>query len=282
MFIFSEMNRSSNVRDRLGWSNNNQKQVNKARQGKRNNNNNTKRQCHRLPNFKVQRTSQQFNQSRNKRARNQQRKQNPTTAPVAQEVARAALPVQSVCQCACCVSKSQPSNSPPVVDAGITMFSSVPVLIYERKIRAAITSGCTFTKIGRDVASFAASKNCPQKTRIFENRGVRKQIKILVIPMGVRPGRTKPIECIVDRFMPPMGIHLGLAALKAASYRITVDRVVAQHHGPGASLAQQNICARSVENPQEPIQEEAFNEGDFIVALTEAEMREMKSWEEEE
>lgn len=84
--------------------------------------------------------------------------------------------------------------------------------------------------------------------------------------------------------MPAMGINLGLAGLKTISYRITVDRVVAQHHGPGASIAQQLTSARSIEQPQErdPIQEEPFEEDDVIEALTEAEMREMANWAREE
>lgn len=157
------------------------------------------------------------------------------------------------------------------------MFTSIPIIFYDRKIRAALSCGSTFTKIGKDVANLAISNGCGQRRKTFEYNGGRRTIRTLIIPMGVRTGRMKPIECIIDRFAPSKGIILGLAAMKALSYRIMIDRTVAQHHG--AIADQPSANDHNAEESVEVRREEEFNEGDFIEALTEAEMREMENWE---
>ncbi|KAL5282727.1 hypothetical protein ACFFRR_005665 [Megaselia abdita] len=275
------MNQSNNVRNRVGWSNNPRNLV-RNRLGWTNRNNipsGNNRKCHRLPNFKVQRSSQHSNQAQISNNPNQELRGNNSSQQTAPVIG--GQPVQKVCSCHCAAKVNEPKPaSVQKVDSCVSMCTTVPLIIYNRRIRAALATSSTYTKIERQVADLAIGNNCSQTTKIFEHRGIRKNVKILRIPMGVRPGRTKIIECIVDRSAPHMGITLGLAGLKALTYRIMVDRIVAQHHGPGASAAQQIDSAKSVEQPQEPIQEEAFNGGDVIEALSEVEMREMmQDWE---
>lgn len=262
---------NSNIKNRLGWSRNEQRNVN---YNSRNNN----RQCHRLPNFKIKRNGQRNNNGRNNRTANQnQRRQNPVENlirnPVVVIPANHSATVNCQCHCA--------THAPPVVDSCISMYTTVPLIVYGNSLIAALSCGSTFTKIGKHVANVAIRNNCAQTTRVFDHHGVRKSVKMLSIPMGVRTGRTKPIECIVDRFAPPMGIILGLAGMKTLSYRITIDRVVADHHGPGASIDQQNRSLQSADSRRRQSEEDGFEEGDFIEALTEAELREIDNWEKE-
>lgn len=250
---------NQNIRNRLGWASNQRAHNNNYQR------NHNGRTDHRLPNFKIQRTGQRNfrpnSANRTRRAGYQ--------IPAANPVANGVVPIP--CQC------RYTPPAPPVLEACVSMCATVPLIMYNTRVTAALSSGSTFTKVGKHIANLAIRNNCLQASRVFEYQGVRKTIRILTIPMGARTGRTKPIECIIDKFAPPMGIILGLAGMKTLSYRIMVDRVVAEHHGPGASEAQQNQSARS---QMQPINEES-HEGDFIEALTEAELREIDNWEKE-
>lgn len=159
------------------------------------------------------------------------------------------------------------------------MYATVPLLMYDRRVLAALSCGSTFSKIGKHLANIAIGKGCTQRSKVAEYNGRRRVVKVIVVPMGTRTGRIRPVECLIDAFTPPMGVILGLAGMKALGYRITVDRTVAEHHGPGESEAQQEVSAATVERAANPIIEEECVAEDFIMAMTEAEMREMENWE---
>lgn len=254
------MDRKMNVHDRLGWNPKSRKNVsqNHTRKGR----------------------TQDRNQKRKFPSR-QNRKQ-PASKPRHPEHQSQSNPSnskpESSCHCACQSRNAVvPTYNRNTGNINI-MLATIPVFLCHRKIRAALSSGSSLTKIGEQVADIAISNGCVQKTKTFYNNGAQKTVKVVTAPIGTRMPRMRFVECVIDPTAPPMGIMLGLPAMKALGYKIVVDRTVAEHHGAGESQAQRDQSSRSQDQEEDDVPEEPFNKEDFIISISEAEMREIENY----
>lgn len=264
--FFPEMNSDRlNVKDRLGWTRyrNNARITNQVRGNQRQN---TQKQSQRPRNLKNQRQSLSEIPKRRNVVRNQPRNQ------INRNQAR-----QTPQNIAAPIPKIRPENNLIPVNSFQLMFATIPLFVCGRQITATLNSGTTITKVGQEVANMAITSGCYQRLKTFAFKDRAKTTNVLTIPMGTRMARLKAIECIVDKSVPPLGLILGLGAMKGLGYKIIVDRTIAEHHGQGASQAQQELSAKTVEARTESIQQIEFIEGDYIEAITEAEMREIEN-----
>lgn len=87
--------------------------------------------------------------------------------------------------------------------------------------------------------------------------------------------RLRPVDCLIDPFGHPMSITLELQALSQIGYRMVIDQIPTSHHG----FSRKNFFLQDTNAGPENIPEEPFAEEEFIAYITEAERREMESWE---
>lgn len=99
-----------------------------------------------------------------------------------------------------------------------------------------------------------------------------KRMECITIHMGTKIMRAKPIDCIIDASAPPKGIVLGLQAMTIIGYNLLIDEVATSHHE-----TQRLQVTRPLSNVEEEIPEEPFQEEEFVLALTEAEKREIEN-----
>lgn len=272
------MRPNGNIKNRLGWN---------APTAQRNRNGSQRRHQNTTNNRKNKCQTQGQNKNRNhqvrkqyKHPRNFQRNRNnhggrPKNVPKFQPTSGANSANQNA---------SRPNRKPVPSDTedeeSQMMFVTIPLLACGKRIMAALSCGSNFTRIGKELASTAIANGFPKKRKQVWFNNVKTTVQVITIMMGVRTGRMKPVDCVLDRTVPAMGAILGLRAMKALGYQITVDRIVAEHHGRGESIAQQNRSQRSLE-PREEVPEIPFVEEDYIEALNEAERKEIESWEKE-
>lgn len=167
----------------------------------------------------------------------------------------------------------QPGNSNEILLE--TEFLTIPVFLFCKKVTAALDTGCSLTKIGKDIANMAVANGFEIKEKTLVLGEMRKKVKIVTILLGTRMANLRPIECLIDRSAPPSGVIIGLRALSILNAQVLVDQIPAVHHAVTRKTpsARQRIEVPAVEIPEEPFQEE-----DFVAAISAAERREMESW----
>lgn len=153
-------------------------------------------------------------------------------------------------------------------------YITVPLFVCCRKVSSAVNTGAGITKIGKDIANIAVANGFVQRNKVFVYGGKSKRVKVVNIPCGASLNRLKTIECVVDITVPPMGVILGLHALKILNYKLTIDQEPTSHHGSSREeVLNVHRLERQPEHLEEPIIEE-----EVIMSLTNAELREMESW----
>lgn len=157
-----------------------------------------------------------------------------------------------------------------------TEFLTIPVFLFCQKFTAALDTSRSLTKIGQDIANIAVTNGfeIKEKTVILED--IRKKVTVITILLGTKMAQLRPVECIIDRRVSSGAIVLGLKALSTLNAQIFVDQIRAVYH----TVAQRTPTVRQrIDVPAVNLPEEPFQEDEFVAALTEAERKEMESWE---
>lgn len=118
----------------------------------------------------------------------------------------------------------------------------------------------------------AIANGYAKKSRIVTMGQTEKRVEFITIHMGTKIMRLKPIDCVIDALAPPRGIIIGLQAMAILGYRLLIDEVPANHHE-----SQRLPVARKQVHDPDNIPEEPFQEEEFVMAVTEAERKEIEN-----
>lgn len=152
-------------------------------------------------------------------------------------------------------------------------YVTVPLFVFCKKIAVALDTGVGLTKIGKDIANMAVANGFAQRSKTFTYDGKSRRAGVINILCGARLNRLKSIECLIDSAVPPMGVIMGLQAMRVLNYSIVVDQEAATHHG--ATRVTEEVVqqeAGTFETWNEPEIEE-----EIVIHLTGSELREIEN-----
>lgn len=108
------------------------------------------------------------------------------------------------------------------------MSLNIPVLIYRRRVTAAIHTFGQFSKISQELGSYSITKGAEFQEIIYYYNEVRKRVDTVLIPISTRDGAATKEKYIVDRNLKGSSAVLGLTAIRKLGFRLIVGNISAR------------------------------------------------------
>lgn len=151
---------------------------------------------------------------------------------------------------------------------------SIPIIVCFKKVPGRLDCLSGQTRIGSDLGNLAIANGASYRDQMITINGKKRQLKVLVLPMGVRLGRMKRITCVVDPDLPRRSVMVGLPAIKSLGFQFTIDSVPARYNDGSGATTLAAFEGTPVVDEQWAMQ--ADDEGDWIEPLGEKEVAEVE------